>query len=121
MAGRGEKEAAAAAAEWCEIPIPRAAQLGADDVPEAKPKPAGVAQCLAALGVAPSTTRVWYVGDSPSDGDAARAAGCGAIGVAWGAHSAERNAPHFDAVASTMEELAALLRERIEGALGAHL
>ena len=114
--GKEEEEEAAATAEWCDIPIPRAAQLGADDVPEAKPGPAGVMQCLAALGVTPSTTHVWYVGDSPSDGDAARAAKCGAIGVAWGAHSAERNAAHFDVVASTMEELAALLRGRIKGA-----
>jgi len=101
----------------CDAPIDRAAQLGADDVPKAKPDPVGVRQVLAVLGVAPNPARSWYVGDSPSDGDAARAAGVTAIGVSWGAHSRKRNAPHFDVMCDTVEELRAALVERVGVAL----
>lgn len=47
--------------------------LGADDVTEAKPAPGGLLKCCDLLGVTPS--QVCYVGDSPGDGKAAKAAG----------------------------------------------
>ncbi|CAM9857970.1 unnamed protein product, partial [Heterosigma akashiwo] len=57
-------------------------QWGVDEVPAAKPSPEGLRACAAALGLAPG--ECVYVGDSPSDGRAARAAGMAAVGVAWG-------------------------------------
>jgi phosphoglycolate phosphatase-like HAD superfamily hydrolase len=53
--------------------------LGADQVTGAKPRPDGLLQCCQVLGVSPKDTV--YVGDSPSDGQAAAAAGMPSIGV----------------------------------------
>lgn len=50
-----------------------------------------------------------YVGDSPSDGLAARSAGMMSVGCLWGAHSAEACEGAFDALVETPEELSALL------------
>jgi pyrophosphatase PpaX len=51
-----------------------------------------------------------YVGDAPYDIEAARAAGCGAVGVTWGVASAEvLGAAGADAIAETPEELTAIL------------
>ena len=81
---------------------------GADDVPRPKPNPEGLWQVCKDLAVDPECCV--YIGDSPSDGLAAKAAGMGAIGVTWGSHSEEslRNAP-FDHYCSTVDELRALL------------
>lgn len=49
-------------------------QLGADDVAEAKPAPAGLLKCCEILALCPDR-RVCYVGDSAGDGKAAKAAG----------------------------------------------
>ena len=71
---------------------------GADDAPRPKPHPDGLlAQCDAS-GWDPA--RCVYVGDSPSDGIAARAAGMMSVGVAWGAHDRDALAAEgrFDAV-----------------------
>jgi phosphoglycolate phosphatase-like HAD superfamily hydrolase len=48
-----------------------------------------------------------YVGDAPSDGMAAKAAGMAAIGVIWGANSEEvlRASNSFDYICSTVDEL----------------
>ena len=51
---------------------------GADDVPAPKPAPDGLILCCKELGQDPA--HVVYVGDSPSDGLAARAAGMKSIG-----------------------------------------
>jgi HAD superfamily hydrolase (TIGR01509 family) len=80
---------------------------GADDVPAPKPHPDGLLQCCRELGVAPH--EAVYIGDSPSDGDAARAAGMRSIGVTWGSHSPDTLAPNFDVVVSSVEELRAVL------------
>jgi ribonucleotide monophosphatase NagD (HAD superfamily) len=47
-------------------------------------------------GVSPS--EAVYVGDSPSDGAAAREAGMPCIGVTWGSHKKETLDPAFDQV-----------------------
>ena len=57
--------------------------LGADEVPAAKPEADGLLLCCQRLGVEPENSV--YVGDSPTDGQAARAAGMKSIGVLWGA------------------------------------
>ncbi len=81
---------------------------GADNVPTPKPSPDGLLEVCKDLGVDPS--ECIYVGDSPSDGAAAKAAGMGAIGVLWGSHPEEnlRKAP-FDHLCSTVEELQSLM------------
>lgn len=82
---------------------------GADDVPAPKPSPDGLyTVCNDMGGVNPADCV--YIGDSPSDGVAAKNAGMGAIGVLWGSHSEEKvRAAPFDAVCDTMEGLRALL------------
>ncbi|MEM1275432.1 MAG: HAD-IA family hydrolase [Pseudomonadota bacterium] len=59
----------------------------ADDAPS-KPNPQMVLHCLAATGAEAVDTVV--VGDTEFDLQMARAAGCHAIGVAWGYHPIER-------------------------------
>ena len=58
-----------------------AAVHGADDVPRPKPAPDGLLQCCRELGM--DISSAVYIGDSPSDGAAARAAGMASIGVTW--------------------------------------
>lgn len=84
--------------------------LGADNVPKPKPNRDGLLQAMSELNL-PLTAcpRVIYIGDSPSDGMAAKAAGMISIGVTWGAHSAEKLEPHFSHICSTVEELRCLL------------
>lgn len=53
------------------------------DVARRKPDPEGILKCLKALGVAPGTAT--YVGDTPVDIQAGRAAGTRAVGVLTGA------------------------------------
>mmetsp|Transcript_29535 Transcript_29535/g.56765 ORF Transcript_29535/g.56765 Transcript_29535/m.56765 type:complete len:240 (+) Transcript_29535:248-967(+) len=80
-------------------------QLGADEVPAPKPAPDGLLMCCEALGLEPS--QVVYIGDSPSDGVAAKAAGMHAVGVSWGSHSGEEWSKQFHIVVETVEELRA--------------
>jgi HAD superfamily hydrolase (TIGR01509 family) len=80
---------------------------GADDVPRPKPAPDGLLQCCRELSIDPAAAV--YVGDSPSDGAAARAAGMASVGVTWGSHGAATVTPAFDACVSTVAELRALL------------
>ncbi|HSN13076.1 MAG TPA: HAD-IA family hydrolase [Anaeromyxobacteraceae bacterium] len=62
--------------------LPRlAAVLGGDEVPR-KPDPAGVIEIMARVGATPPETV--FVGDSPIDVLAARAAGVSHVGVTWG-------------------------------------
>jgi phosphoglycolate phosphatase-like HAD superfamily hydrolase len=81
---------------------------GADTVAKPKPNPDGIIQCCQEIGVDPR--RCVYIGDSPSDGMAARAAGCISIGVLWGSHSHEslKQAP-FDHICLTVDDLRELL------------
>lgn len=81
--------------------------LGADEVPAAKPAPDGLLACAAAVGAPPAACV--YVGDSPTDGAAARAAGMRSVGVGWGSHPAHALAPHFDEVVGSLPELEAAL------------
>ncbi len=71
----------------------------ADDHPS-KPHPAMVLAAMAEAGVGPESTVM--VGDTTYDMEMARAAGVGAVGVAWGYHRAEqlRGAGAHDVVAA---------------------
>ena len=56
--------------------------IGAEDCVRFKPEPEPVLRGADALGVAPQDC--WYVGDSPYDLQAGRAAGCDTVAVTWG-------------------------------------
>jgi phosphoglycolate phosphatase len=59
----------------------------ADDNPS-KPHPSMILKAMAETGVAPEHTVM--IGDTSFDMEMARSAGVGAVGVAWGYHTAER-------------------------------
>jgi pyrophosphatase PpaX len=79
--------------------------VAAEDTERHKPDPAPLLAALAALRERAASAV--YVGDSPFDVQAARAAGMGAIAVTWGAiHSRERlEREQPDAVVTNVEEL----------------
>ncbi len=87
---------------------------GADEVPEAKPGGGGLLMCSEVLGV--EASKCIYVGDSPTDGHAASAAGyyC-SVGVTWGSHPPERVRPAFTHTVSSVEELRTLLQGLVTG------
>jgi pyrophosphatase PpaX len=74
--------------------------VGADDTERHKPDPEPILLALERLGVCPA--EAVYVGDSPFDVGAARAAGVHAIGVTWGGIHPMDDA---DEIVSTAEEL----------------
>lgn len=103
---------------------------GADSVPSPKPRPDGVLRCLAdlrALGLLASPAEGGqgaqarcagvYIGDSPSDGEAARLAGLASVGVAWGSHSAASLSAcgHFDLLCAQPAHLERALLGRADG------
>jgi len=91
--------------------------LGADEVPAAKPAGDGLILCCERLGVQPSSSV--YIGDSPSDGKAARAAGMKSVGVLWGACAESALAGNFDVLVQDVPELIKALRQLLgeEGTL----
>lgn len=91
-----------------------AVQLGADEVPEAKPSGAGLLHCAKLLGVDPISCI--YVGDSPSDAAAATNAGflC-SVGVTWGSHKEEKVRAAFTHTAYDVRELETILMARMRG------
>ena len=73
-----------------------------------KPGPEPIRHALELLGR--TAEGAVYVGDAPSDLQAARAAGVAAVGVTWGAFSyAGLAVEHPDAIATTPAELAGIL------------
>ena len=82
---------------------------GADNVPNPKPAPDGLLEVCKELSVKPEDCV--YIGDSPTDGKAAQAAGMPAIGVLWGSHGEESlsKAP-FSHLCHSVEELQRLLQ-----------
>lgn len=77
--------------------------LGADQVPAPKPHPDGLLAICEKLDLHPS--QCVYIGDSPSDGQAATAAGMHSIGVTWGSHAVETVVPAFKHTAHSVDEL----------------
>jgi HAD superfamily hydrolase (TIGR01509 family) len=77
--------------------------LGADDVPYAKPRPEGLLEICRKLDIDPR--QCVYIGDSPSDGIAAKAAQMKSIGVSWGSHPVDSITPNFDRVVHSIDEL----------------
>lgn len=85
---------------------------GPDKVPQAKPAPDGLLLISETLNIPP--LRCIYIGDSPTDGQAARAAGMSSIGVTWGSHAAEKVRPAFDDTVDSPAELATLLQSFVQ-------
>jgi pyrophosphatase PpaX len=83
--------------------------VGADDTERHKPDPDPILEALRRLGAAPKDAA--YVGDSPFDVRAAKAAGVLAVAVGWGGiHPDERLLREEpDALVHTAEELHAVL------------
>jgi pyrophosphatase PpaX len=81
--------------------------VGGDETERHKPDPAPLLLALERLGAAPEDAA--YVGDSPFDMQAARAAGLYAIGVSWGRiHTAEK-LTDADVIVDSAEELLELV------------
>jgi pyrophosphatase PpaX len=77
--------------------------VGGDETAEHKPSPEPLLLALERLGASPGETA--YVGDSPFEMEAAKAAGVAAIGVSWGRiHTADK-LTHADTVVHTADEL----------------
>jgi pyrophosphatase PpaX len=83
--------------------------VGGDDTTRHKPDPEPIQKALELMGARPDEAA--YVGDSPFDVGAAKAAGVHAVGVTWGGiHGRERlEAEDPDAVVDTAEELLGVL------------
>lgn len=83
--------------------------VGSDDTERHKPDPDPILRALELLGVAADEAA--YVGDSPFDIRAAKAAGVHAVSVTWGGiHTRARlEAEEPDAIVDTTEELLAAL------------
>jgi pyrophosphatase PpaX len=81
--------------------------VGGDETERHKPDPQPLELALERLGA--TADQAAYVGDSPFDMQAAKAAGCFAIGVSWGRiHTAEK-LEHADVVIHHAEELLGLV------------
>lgn len=85
--------------------------LGPDKVPAAKPSPLGLLHCATTLGIPPS--RCIYIGDSPTDGHAATAAGMKSIGVTWGSHPETTIRPAFTETVYSVSELQSAIEKFI--------
>ena len=83
--------------------------VGAEDTERHKPDPDPLLEALARLGASPAEAA--YVGDSPFDVRAAKAAGVHAVAVAWGGIHGERvlRAEGPDAYVEHAEELLGVL------------
>lgn len=77
--------------------------LGADNAPAPKPSPDGLLHCCKELNLSPEDCV--YIGDSPTDGLAAKAACIKSIGVSWGSHSISKIEPNFDMIAQSVDDL----------------
>ena len=90
--------------------------LGADEVPAAKPDPDGLLLICNTLSLSPD--ECIYIGDSPSDGQAATAAGMVSVGVTWGSHPASSVIPAFTITVNDTEDLCKVLDELVNSTDG---
>ncbi|HEY8723277.1 MAG TPA: HAD-IA family hydrolase [Gaiellaceae bacterium] len=77
--------------------------VGGDETEQHKPHPAPLLLALERLGASPEDAA--YVGDSPFDMQAAKAAGLYAIGVSWGRIHAAEKLTDADVIVDRAEEL----------------
>lgn len=76
---------------------------GADEVPAAKPNPDGLLRICRELELDPKNCV--YIGDSPSDGQAASRSEMKSIVVTWGSHPVENIRPHFNKLVYSVDQL----------------
>ena len=81
--------------------------VGGDETDRHKPDPAPLLLALERLGVAAEDAA--YVGDSPFDVQAAKAAGLYAVGVSWGRIHGRESLGDADVIVDRAEELLAIL------------
>ena len=81
--------------------------VGGDETARHKPSPEPLELGLERLGASPGDAA--YVGDSPFDMQAARAAGMAAVGVTWGRIHGRESLRDADVVVDSAEELLAVL------------
>ena len=81
--------------------------VGGDEAPGQKPAPDGLLLALERLGATPAEAA--YVGDSPFDMQAAKAAGVYAVGVTWGRIHDRGALGDADVIVDSPEELLAVL------------
>jgi len=81
--------------------------VGGDEHEKQKPEPDLLLLALERLGASPADAA--YVGDSPFDMQAARAAGMYAVGVGWGGIHGGESLTDADTVVHAPEELLAVL------------
>jgi phosphoglycolate phosphatase-like HAD superfamily hydrolase len=74
--------------------------IGFEDVAEQKPHPGGIHLALGRLGIGAAETL--FIGDSPADIEAARAAGCPSCRATWGVPEGSP-APQADFIAASPE------------------
>ncbi len=99
---------------------PRFVTLQTADRHPSKPHPSMLEQAMADAGAAPKTTVM--IGDTSFDMAMAKAAGCAAVGVAWGYHDAETlRTAGADVVAEHPSQLVALLEKHAPPACGRSL
>lgn len=84
--------------------------IASDEVAAGRPAPLMIQQAMRTLGVE-NPGQVWNVGDTPSDLESGRRAGCArSLGLTNGTHSREQLAAHpNDGLLDSLTELAALL------------
>jgi pyrophosphatase PpaX len=90
---------------FAQIPIEHLFEtvVGGDETEDHKPHPAPLLLALERMGASPQEAA--YVGDSPFDMQAAKAAGLYAIGVSWGRIHAAEALADADVIVDTAEEL----------------
>lgn len=81
--------------------------IGADEVTRGKPDPEGILRCIQHMGI--DASNCMFVGDSPTDGQAASAAGMKSIGVTWGSYSEDKIKESFTHIARSVQELEEML------------
>lgn len=81
--------------------------LGANDVPAPKPSGDGLLLCCETIDVLPQ--HCIYIGDSPTDGLAAQAAGMSSVGVTWGSHPFDKIENKFVRIVHTIDDLKRVL------------
>lgn len=83
--------------------------VAADDVERGKPDPEPVRSALAQLGLGGREERVFFVGDSPWDIRAGRAAGVRTVGALWGPYGrGELEAAGADHLVDSLDEIPGL-------------
>lgn len=91
--------------------------IASDEVAEGRPAPLMIQKAMQVFGLR-DPRRVWNVGDTPSDLESGRRAGCArSLGLTNGTHSRQQLAPYAnDGLLASLAELQALLQAELVAA-----